>query len=172
MYMKTHILTALREEFDHWERVLAGLSEATIDGVSKPDALSIKDEIAHLMAWQQRSIARMEAALHNQEPKMPDWLPSVSLQSEPQGEEDTDQLNARIYETFRNNSWSETYQQWHSGFLRFLELSEAIPEPALLDSSRFAWLGGYSLADILLGSYDHHQEHLEKLLAKLGQSQP
>ena len=27
MYMKTHILSALREEFDHWERVLADLRE-------------------------------------------------------------------------------------------------------------------------------------------------
>ena len=27
MYMKNHILAALREEFAHWEAVLAGMSE-------------------------------------------------------------------------------------------------------------------------------------------------
>ena len=48
--------------------------------------------------------------------------------------------------------------------------SEALAEPTLLDASRYAWLNGYSLADVLLGSYDHHQEHLEKLLARLHQA--
>ena len=167
MYMKTHILAALREEFDHWERVLSGLSEAEIAGQSKPDALSLKDEIAHLMAWQQRSIARMEAGLNNEEPKMPNWLPGIS----PESEENTHQINAHIYETFRNHSWTEIHQQWRSEFMRFLKLGAAIPEPALLDSSRYAWLGGYSLAAVLIGSYDHHQEHLDQLLARMEHTQ-
>jgi hypothetical protein len=163
MYMKNHILAALREEFSHWENVLSSLSEAQINHPSTPDAFSIKDEVAHLWAWQQRSIARMEGGLHNQEPKMPVWLPDVS----PESEENTDQINAHIYALNQNRPWAEIYQQWRSGFLRFLEISAAIAEPALLDASRYAWLGGHSLAGVLIGSYDHHQEHLEKLLARL-----
>ncbi len=34
---------------------------------------------------------------------------------------------------------------------------------------RYPWLRGYSLAFILVASYDHHQEHIEKLLAWLGE---
>lgn len=165
MYMKTHMLAALREEFDQWEKMLAGLPEAQITAIPQPGELSIKDEIAHLWAWQQRSIARLEAGLNNVEPKMPDWLPDVS----PESEENTDQINAWIYETFCARPWSEVYQAWHSGFLRLLTLGEALAEPALLDASRYGWLNGYSLADVLLGTYDHHQEHLEKLLARLQQ---
>lgn len=163
MSMKTHMLAALREEFDHWERVLVGLDETQITATLQPDELSIKDEIAHLWAWQQRSIARMTAALTNAEPKMPSWLPGVT----PESEENTDQINAHIYDTFRERSWAEVYQQWRTGFLHFLTISEQIPEPALLDASRYAWLSGYSLADVLLGTYDHHQEHLDNLLARL-----
>lgn len=165
MYMKTHMLAALCEEFDHWERVLAGLDEAQLITPAQPGGLSIKDELAHLWAWQQRSIARMEAGLHNKEPKMPSWLPGVA----PESESDTDAINARIYETYRGRAWTEVYQQWRNGFLHFLAISEQVPEPALLDSSRYGWLSGYSLADVLLGSYDHHQEHLEQLLARLQQ---
>ena len=40
----------------------------------------------------------------------------------------------------------------------------------LLDAGCYAWLNGYALADVLLGSYEHHQEHLEKLLARLQQA--
>jgi len=163
MYMKNHILAALREEFAHWEKVLAGLNEAQITTAPQPSELSIKDEIAHLHAWQQRSIARMEAAFNNHEPNMPQWLPAV----DPESENNTDQINAQIYEMYRDRAWSEVYPQWHTGFLRFLAVGEQIPEPALLDPSRYAWLSGYSLADVLIGSYDHHQEHLEKLLARL-----
>lgn len=166
MYMKTHLLAALREEFDHWERVLASLAEAQIITPPQPGASSIKDELAHLWAWQQRSIARMEAGLHNREPKMPSWLPSVA----PESESNTDEINAHIYATYRDRAWGEVYKQWRTGFLHFLAISEQIPEPALLDSSRYGWLSGYSLADVLLGSYDHHQEHLDGLRARIEQT--
>lgn len=168
MSMKTHMLAALREEFDQWEQLLAGLSEAQIVASPLPDELSIKDEIAHLWAWQQRSIARLEAGLNNTEPKMPDWLPGVS----PESEENTDQINGWIYDAFHERPWPAIYQEWHSGFLRLLALGEALAEAALLDASRYGWLNGYSLADVLLGTYDHHQEHLDKLLARLGQAAP
>jgi hypothetical protein len=163
MYMKNHILAALREEFAHWAEVLAGLSAAQIIAAPQPAELSIKDEIAHLHAWQQRSIARLEAALHQREPEFPQWLPEL----EPDAHGSTDQMNAWIYATYHDQPWAEVYQDWQAGFLRLLALGEALPEPALLDSSRFAWLAGHALAFVLVASYDHHQEHLEKLLARL-----
>lgn len=165
MYMKKHILAALREEFDHWEEVLAGMSEEEITTVRHPSSWSIKDEIAHLWAWQQRSIARMEAALHNREPEFPQWLPRV----DPDTEDSTGKVNAWIYETYREQPWAQVHQNWRKGFLRLLALGEAISERDLLDSSRYAWLAGHPLAFILVASYDHHQEHLEKLLARIGQ---
>ena len=163
MYMKTHILAALREEFDQWEWVLADLSETQITAVPNPPTLSIKDEIAHLWAWQQLSIARMEAAPHDVEPQMPQWL----LNADPENEENTDQINARIYELYRDRSWTEVYRQWRTGFLQLLKIGEAIPESALLDASRYVWLRGYRLCDVLIGTYDHHHEHLKELVARL-----
>jgi hypothetical protein len=58
---------------------------------------------------------------------------------------------------------------WSEGFQQCLELAEAISEKDLLDDGRYAWLKDYPLVFILLGLYDHHQEHLEKVLAALGQ---
>jgi hypothetical protein len=57
----------------------------------------------------------------------------------------------------------EIYQNWRSGFLQFLDGAGKISERNLLDGDRYSWLNGYSLASILVASYDHHQEHLEKL---------
>jgi hypothetical protein len=41
MYMKTHMLAALREELEHWESVLAGLTEAQITVAPQAGELSV-----------------------------------------------------------------------------------------------------------------------------------
>ena len=157
--MKDHILRALREQFNSWEELLASLSEEQITTLHFDFDWSIKDVIAHLWAWQQISIARMEGGLHNLEPEFPKWI--VSLGED--WEEDADRVNALTFETQHKKPWSEIHQNWKYGFLQFLELGNEIPERELLDGDRYTWLKGYSLAFILVASYDHHQEHLEKL---------
>jgi len=160
MNMKEHILRALREQFNHWEELLAGMSDEQIAAPLLPSDWSVKNDIAHLWAWQQISIARMEAARQDREPELPRW--AAELQTN--WEDNADQTNAWIYETYREQPWSKVHQDWMEGFLRFLKLGGEIPEKDLLDSGRYSWLDGHPLALILIASYDHHQEHLEKLI--------
>ncbi len=159
MSMKEHILAALREQFEDWNKLLAGLNEGQITAPSFDLDWSIKDVIAHLWAWQQISIARMKAGALNREPDYPPW--TVGIEN---WEESTDRVNAATFERNHTKSWSEVYQNWKKGFQRFLELGNQISERDLLDGDRYPWLQGYSLAFILIASYDHHQEHIEKLL--------
>ena len=165
MNMKEHILAALREQFDSWDELLASLSEDQITTPSFDLDWSIKDVIAHLWGWQQISVARMEGGAKDREPKFPKWVAELGEV----WEEDADQTNARIYETNHEKSWPEIHQNWRDGFLRFLELGAKISERDLLDGNRYPWLKGFSLAFILIASYEHHQEHLEKLLEWLGE---
>jgi hypothetical protein len=46
--------------------------------------------MAHLMAWQQRSLARLEAALQNRQPQFPGWSETL----DPESDADLDQVNA------------------------------------------------------------------------------
>jgi hypothetical protein len=168
MSEKQHVLTALREEFKRWEELLASLTEAQITAPEFADNWSIKDMVAHLRAWQQRSIARVQAALHNKEPEYPSW----PEQFDPEVEEQPHDLNAWLYATYRDQPWSSVYHDWSTGFRRLLELAEAVPEKDLLDADRYAWLEGYPLLAVLEGSYEHHQEHaefLEPVLARIRQ---
>jgi hypothetical protein len=165
MDMKGHILAALREVSDRWEDLLSGLSEEQITTPPLPSELSIKDEIAHLWAWQQRSVARTEAARLEREPRYPDW----PVEPDREAEDVTDKVNAWIYATHRDRPWPEVHADWREGFLRFLESAQAVSERDLLDRSRYPWLDGHALAAYLLSSYDHHQEHYEKTLARLHQ---
>jgi hypothetical protein len=156
---KHQLLAALREEFNRWEAQLGSLSEAQITAPTLPKHWSIKDVIAHLRAWQQRSIARLEAAQQGKEPDYPVW----PAQFDPEAEGQPHDLNAWLYEQTRNQPWPRVHEDWRAGFLRFLELAAAIPEQDLLAKDKYAWMNGYALADILNGSLKHHQEHAEYL---------
>lgn len=163
MDMKGHILAALEEQFDRWEELPGSLSEEQVTAPEFDYNWSIKDVRAHLWAWQQISIARMEAGWHDREPEFPDWI----VESVENWEEDADRVDALIFERYHEKPWSEIHQTWKDEFLRFLDLGEKVSERDLLDGDRYLWLKGYSLAFILVASYEHHQEHLEKLLAWL-----
>ncbi len=159
---KHQILKRLEDQFNGWEELLAGMSEEQITARNLPSDWSIKDVIAHLWAWQQRSVARNEAALHNREPNYL-WGPAA-FADDP--EEDVDQTNTWIYETNRDKPWRTMYADWRGQFQRFLQLTEQIPEKDLLDPQRYAWLEGYPLSASIQASCEHHEEHLEQLLPK------
>lgn len=162
MNMKDHILAALNEQFVSWEELLAGSSEEQITTPRFDLDWSVKDVLAHLWAWQQISIARMEGGLNDREPELPGWISEIE-----NWEENADQVNSVTYKTNHEKSWSEVHKMWGEGFLRFLELGAQISEKDLLDGDRFHWLNGYNLAFVLIASYDHHQEHLEKVRTTL-----
>ena len=163
MNMKEHLLAALKEQLNRWEELLDHLSNNQINVLLVPSNWTTKDVLSHLGSWQQRSIARLEAALSDREPIFPKWLPEL----DPDSEVSTDQINAWIYETHRDESWVTVRQNWKDGFSRLLELGERISEIDMMDESRYIWLEMRPLALILIGTYDHHQEHLDKLLAWL-----
>lgn len=71
MNMKDHILAALRDQFGRWEKLLASLNEQQITAPHFDMDWFIKDVMTHLWAWQQISIARMEAGILNREPEYP-----------------------------------------------------------------------------------------------------
>src|ERR1041384_1320157 len=154
MNMKEHILAALREQFENWESLLASLSEEEITSPHFDLGWAIKDIVAHLWAWQQISIARMEGGLKDREPGYPKWI----VESIENWEEDSNRFNALTFEHHHNKPWPEILQMWRSGFLYLLELENQISQRDLLDGNRYPWLKGYSLAAILVASYNHHQE--------------
>jgi hypothetical protein len=167
MNNKIQIITMLSEEFNRWEKLLAGLSEEQITAPNIIASMSIKDIVAHLTTWQKINVARLEAAQHNMGPEYPSWHPEF----DPETKEELAKINAEIYESHHERSWSDIHQEWQERFLRFLELAEAIPETDLLEVGRYPWLKEYPLSAVLLGSYEHHEEHREPLLSLLGQNE-
>lgn len=165
MENKDQILTTIRDEYERWQALLADLSEEQITARTLPGGLSIKDVMAHLMAWQQRSNERLQSALDNREPNFAAWPPDL----DPESEDDLDRVNAWIFEKYRDDSWNEVYRGWRDGYIRFMKLGKEIAEDDLFDAEKYPWLAGYTLANVLVSSYlHHHEEHLEPLQSRLG----
>jgi len=165
---KQQILTILEEEFHRWEEILAAMSEEQITvpyAPEKPYNRSVKEVVAHLWAWQQRSNARLKAARYDKEVEFPKWPEGL----DPELEENTDPVNAWIYAKTRRRTWRVVHREWRKGFLQLMNYATEIPEKALLDPERYPWLHEYSLADIVLFSIEHHREHREPLIVWLRQ---
>jgi hypothetical protein len=156
---KKQILMMMRAEFERWETLLGGLSEAQITARQLAGGWSICDVMAHLRAWQQRSIARLEAAAQDRAPVYPDWPADL----DPDLEEDAQRLNAWLYENNRDRPWADVHSEWRAGFLRLMELAESIPEADLLTVGRYDWWRDYALAYVLTASMEHHDEHYRDL---------
>lgn len=172
MDMKTHLLAALHEQLGRWEDLLAAFARRDVPAdhlytaPNVPGGWSIKDVVAHLAAWQQRSLARLLAARDGHDPERPAWLPA---DVDPEG--NVEQVNDAIHAAHRDRSWPDVHAAWRDGFLRLLEAADAIPERDLLDGNRYPWLDGHALAAVLLGTYDHHLEHYQELESWLAEGE-
>lgn len=158
MFVDKRALIVMHEsEFAAWEKLLASLSTEQITSLLLPNGLSVQDTVAHLGAWQERTIAQLEAALHGHAPHFPQW--PVALGAE-ESSDAVDRANAWILATHRHRPWTDVYQGWRKDFLHFLELIRAIPEADLRPDGKLAWMAEYELLDNHTDLFDyHHAEH-------------
>ncbi len=77
--------------------------------------------------------------------------------------ENVDDINAVIYAAVKDDPWDLVYARWQAGFEHLLQTASQMNENDLLDSDRYPWMHGYSMADVLIGTYGHHVEHWEML---------
>ena len=155
MTTKAEAISEMKQEFQAWQTLISQW-DAEAHG-SNPER-TLQDTLGHVMAWQQRSIARMEAAANGTEPVFILWPPEMET-------DDDDclvDINAWIQELYHDWSWEAVRQAWQAGFERFIALAEAAPESDLLPVGKYPWLDGYALLEVITASVEHHREHREE----------
>ena len=151
---QVELISVLHEECGRWQALLAAL-DALQAALPTSPGRTVKDDVAHLAAWQERSIARLEAAATDTEPDFSAWPADLDMGG--------DAINEWVYGRNCDKPWALVLQEWQDGCRKLGELATAVPADAWRDETRYPWLGGYSLADVLLGWLDHHREHYEEL---------
>lgn len=151
---KATLLDNMSAGHDALEKILTPLSEAqmTVPGVN--GEWSIKDVLAHLAAWQHRTLDRLHAAARNEKP----GLPGIST------EEEMNKLNEQFYEENKSRPLAEVMADLRRTHLQMLDAVQALSDESLTDPHRFAWLEGTALWELVAGnSYDHISEHIEPI---------
>lgn len=155
--MQQHILQAMREQFNAYLLLLNSLSlQQRQQPLPNNPTWCAKDAIAHLWAWQQRSLARVLAAKNGGDPKYPPLARDVD-------EENLSEINQLYLEQYQPLPWQEVVDGWRHNYQQLIDEGDGLDVVSFLDSDRFAWLGGYAIADVYLGSYGHHAEHFVAL---------
>lgn len=143
------------QEFARWEELIRQMDISKAGITIHPSTFSLKDTLVHLKTWQEITLARLQAALRNEEPVWQGWPQGL----DPDSENDLDAINDWIFEKSRSKSLPEAHRDWVRSFRQMLTLLEAIPEADLFVSGRYAWLPDYPLAAVVEGSLEHHREH-------------
>ncbi len=152
---KSHAIKTLNTEYQRWNSFLSKVDDTTALQVLY-DNRRLKDEVAHLWAWQVLSVARLKAVIEDTDP---DFSEIIKDDFVPENDEEWDAFNELVFVTYHAKSWNEIYQDWQENYQNFMSLAEEISEEVYLEPGLFAWMGGQALIDVLYGSAGHHGGH-------------
>jgi hypothetical protein len=148
---KTEFLATLTSERAQLDEQLARLSDEQLSKQPAPDAWSIKQNLAHLVYWEQVMLEKVRAAVEKGE--TPQWI----------NEEEETRLNAEIAEASRDRPAGEILAEMRQSLRQVIAQVEALSEADLTDPNRFPWRQGQPLWEYIAAEAygEHYHEHLK-----------
>jgi uncharacterized protein DUF1706 len=147
---KRQLLEGLDTARANWEALLrqVGPDRMELRGVN--GEWSIKDVVAHVTAWDRRSVASLKAVQTGAWPEPPEW--PVNL--------DEDGVNAWIFAANRGRRVQDALNESRQVFNQLAQALDLVTEQDLTAVGRFGWLAENSLAASIRGnSLEHYQIH-------------
>ncbi len=123
------------------QRLLADLSPAERSASGTWEEWSIKDELAHVIAWQLNTLARIAALMHAE--PMPDF-------------DDNEAINRAIYQTNRDRTLADILADGHQVLADFDKIIESYSDEELDQPARFGVQQKHSLAEMIIGNGFEH----------------
>jgi len=126
--------TLERDGYRRWEQAIDGVAP----DATRADGWTLKEVVAHVSAWQQFAIQRVQAIERGEAPRRAD----------------VDAFNAAVQERARAKSWEQVRTEAASAHEAFLEALGAVKAETLREQDG---LGAYVFA---VNGYGHYEEHL------------
>lgn len=140
-----------------WEALLAEVGEARMEQPGAEGDWTFRDVVAHLNAWRDLTLSRLEAARRGEQPQLP-W-PAGMSEEIVDGVDGVDEINRWMGERDRDRSVSEVLADSREQFQRLRAAVGALSPEELFEPGRFAWLDGLPLSAVLDGAFEHLEEH-------------
>jgi hypothetical protein len=160
---KAELLERMETGRAEWERVLVQIAEPNMIAPLLANGWSVKDVVAHVMAYERWTAAQIRAALRGTEPTTRELYDTDDV---PPGVDtpDTDARNVAFQAYYRDTSLAEIMAGSQRAFDELADMVRETPEEQLADPTLSPWLGGVSWLDLLpQQSYQHYEQHLPDL---------
>jgi hypothetical protein len=137
----------MQQEHEALEKFLESLTPDQLTHVSKTTKRSIKDVLAHLLAWEQMCLGWYKAGLRGTVPPLPaagyNWAQIPAL-------------NQVIFERYHDRPLAEVLKQYRASYRQMLKTVQSIDETDLFTPGRFAWTGKNAAAAYFIGATSSH----------------
>ncbi len=163
---RTKLLDRFRNGNTLLESTLIALHAAHPDQNGTPEHWSVKDTLAHIVAWQERWV---------------DWLEPLAQggtvdENGPRHLNYTDaeenERNAQIFQENKTRTWEDLLAEARRVYARFLELIPLLSDDDLTRPDRFAWSQGRPFWRRMTGTfYWHPQAHVLEACLGLGETE-
>ena len=139
---KQQILKDIEVEHRRLEKNLAELtpSQMTLPGVV--GEWTVKDVLAHLVAWERLFVGWYEEGLRG------------GMPATPQNSDDIHALNRKIYERNKNTPLDDVLKDVHTSYQQTLATVQSIPEADIF--AHFPWTGRWILGDFITANTCNH----------------
>ena len=149
---REQLLETMKTTQTDWQALLTEVGEARMTVAGVTGDWSVKDVIAHLTAWEKRTVARLTAVREGGVPQPAPWPPNLS----------EEKINAWIYEANRDRTLHDLLEDSRRVQDQIMKQLQSITNEELNSPGRFSWLDGNALAEYIPGNtYEHYQEHGE-----------
>lgn len=148
----------IRTERNRLEKLLSTLEKSDMEQPGMTGAWSVKDILAHLVAWEHFLLEWYQSGLQGCSPK----IRPVGM-----SKKKMDNINQEIYERNRDRRLDEILSEYHSSFEELLIVIESISEEDMFASCKFEWTGSLTLADYIAGNTCNHYAWAKSQLRKL-----
>lgn len=146
---KMALLEKVQTGYAQFEALLASIPQEQMTIASVDGNWSIKDHLAHLLAWQDRLQELLQAVLDEQkEPPKPETTFSS-----------TDEVNEYIYQKYKDYPLEEVLAAFRTSYQRVFTTIQAFSQERLnapfpwYEDDRPIWIG------IAGDTYEHYEEH-------------
>lgn len=148
---KQELLKTLVIERLQWEAVIGPLSEEQYLEAEVDGRFSVKDLLAHMVAWEQRMMQWINETLAGSVPQRP--APGMTW-------DDLDRLNELTYQADKDRTLDEVLAASEESYSQSLELVQTLSDEDLFNGSRFAWRAGDPLWHMVAANtWWHYREH-------------
>lgn len=117
---------------------------------------AIRDEVAHVTYWEARVLTVLHAVLADEAPPHPPLVGDAQK---------IEAINAAVFAESKQRGLNDVLADMERTHAAFVRAVEQLPDDALFDPQRFAWMNGAPLAVAIAGdTYEHYPEHMRNIL--------